>query len=61
MEYAGNADLSEFVHTYNSSCTSKRAAKYVMEQAIDILDRLWEKNIFHRDVKGRNFVVGDYD
>mmetsp|Transcript_48527 Transcript_48527/g.105773 ORF Transcript_48527/g.105773 Transcript_48527/m.105773 type:complete len:128 (-) Transcript_48527:222-605(-) len=61
MEFAAGADLREFTHSFNTRCLSKRASKYVMEQAIDVMGKLWDMDLFHRDIKGNNFVVSDYD
>ena len=32
-----------------------------MEHANDILEKLWEMDLFHRDIKGNNFIVADQD
>jgi len=61
MEVAGDVDLRAFGHKFNSRCYSKRTAKYVIEQTIDVLYNLWTLDLFHRDIKSNNFVVTDYD
>mmetsp|Transcript_34729 Transcript_34729/g.75798 ORF Transcript_34729/g.75798 Transcript_34729/m.75798 type:complete len:108 (+) Transcript_34729:375-698(+) len=61
MRKENHGDLEEFLADNKASCLSERSAKFAVEDILLGLQDLMEVNLFHRDVKLKNFVVAGWE
>lgn len=60
MRKENHGDLEEFLTVNKSNCLSERSAKFAVEDILMALADMRDINLFHRDVKLKNFVVAGW-